>query len=183
MFGSLIASIFGAKQQAKATKSAEAISREALAQQKAQQDKVWGAVDPYMKTGGAALERMADPNAFLKSAGYDFRLNQGLEAVAQSKAVNGLLRSGGAMKAISDYGQETASDERARWFAEQQALAGLGVSGAGIGAGVANATSAAIGQDATNRANAGLTRANAWSGLAGQIGATADRAASMYFGG
>ena len=180
MFGSLLGGIIGGIGQAKAAKESAKISREALAQQKAQQERVWGAVDPYMKAGGAALGRLTDPNAFTTSPGYEFRLNQGIEGVAGSKAVNGLLRSGGALKAVNDYAQNTASDEYNRWFGQQSSIANMGLSGAGIGAGVANANSAAIAADATNRANAGMAGANAWAGIAGQIGGAADRFMSSY---
>ena len=175
MFGALLGGLIGGIGQAKAAKESAKISREALAQQQAQQERVWGAVDPYMKAGGAALGRLNDPNAFMTSPGYQFRLDQGTEAVAGSKAVNGLLRSGGALKAITNYGQNLASDEYGKWFGQQQGIAQMGLSGAGIGAGVANANSAAIGQDADNRANAGMAGANAWAGIAGQVGGAFDR--------
>jgi len=178
MFGAILGGVLGGLGQAKASSDAKKISRETLAQQKAQQDKVWGAVDPYMGAGGRALGRLEDPNAFTASPGYDFRLNQGIQGVAQSKAVNGLLRSGGALKAVNDYAQNTASDEYNRWFAQQQAIAGMGLQGAGIGAGVANANSAAIAADGTNRANAGFAGANAWGQIAGQVGGAFDRMSS-----
>jgi len=178
MFGALLGGIVGGLGQASAAKSAAKTSAAALAQQKAQQERVWGAVDPYMKAGGAALGRLQDPNAFMTSPGYQFRLNQGIEGVAGSKAVNGLLRSGGALKAINNYAQDTASDEYGKWWGQQSGIAQMGLSGAGIGAGVANANSAAIGQDATNRANAGMAGANAWAGIAGQVGGAFDRMSS-----
>jgi len=178
MFGAILGGVLGGLGQASAARSANKISAAALAQQKAQQERVWGAVDPYMRGGAEAFGRLSDPEAFKTSPGYDFRLNQGIEGVAQSKAVNGLLRSGGAMKAVSDYAGNMASDEYNRWFGQQQAIAGMGLQGAGIGAGVANANSAAIGTDATNRANAGFAGANAWSGIAGQLGGAFDRMSS-----
>lgn len=182
MFGSLLGGIFGAYQQNKATKSAEKISREALAQQKEQQERVWGAVDPYMKSGNAAMDRLENPaEYFTPSAGYQFRLGQGLDAVGTNQAVNGLLRSGGAMKALNDYAQGAASQEYGNWWNQQAGIANMGLSGAGIGAGVANANSAAISADASNRANAGFARANAWGDLAGQIGGAFD-ARSSYRG-
>jgi len=178
MFGSLLGGILGGIGQASAAKQSAKISREALAQQKAQQERVWGAVDPYMKGGAAAFANLQDPNAFMTSPGYQFRLGQGMEAVAGNRAVNGLLRSGGALKAINNYAQDTASDEYGKWFGQQSSIAGMGLQGAGIGAGVANANSAAIGQDATNRANAGMAGANAWAGIAGQVGGAFDRMSS-----
>jgi hypothetical protein len=84
-------------------------------------------------------------------------------------------KMGGAMKALNNYAQGAASDEFGKYNAQQMGIAQLGLQGAGIGAGVANANSAAIGQDANNRANAGMAGANAWSGIAGQVGGAFDR--------
>jgi len=175
MFGALLGSIVGGIGQASSARSAARTSAAALRAQQEQQGKVWGAVDPYMKAGGGAVANLTDPNAFMTSPGYQFRLDQGLEATAGNRAVNGLLRSGGAMKALTNYAQGAASDEFGKYNAQQMGIAQLGLQGAGIGAGVANANSAAIGQDATNRANAGMAGANAWSGIAGQVGGAFDR--------
>lgn len=180
MFGSLLGGIVGGVLQNRAAKETAKISREALERQTAQQERVWSAADPYMKSGATALSNLQDPNAFMTSPGYQFRMGQGLEAVAGNKAVNGLLRSGGAMKALNDYGQGMASDEYGKWFGQQSSIAGMGLTGVGIGAGVANQNSANIGADATNRGNAALTGANAWAKIAGQVGGAFDRSS---FGG
>lgn len=180
MFGSLLGGLVGGIGQAKAAKESAKVSREALAQQQKQLDRSWDAVDPYMKTGGRALSRLEDPEAFRTSPGYDFRLKQGIDGVTQNKAFGGLMRSGGAMKAVADYSSNLASDEYNRWFGQQSALAGMGLQGAGIGAGVAQNQAQAIGQNATNQANAKMAGANAWAGVAGQIGGAADRLMSSY---
>lgn len=181
MFGQILGSVIGAAGNIIASKNASKISRQALAQQKAEQERVWSSVDPYMKMGQGAAANLMNPESFTTSPGYEFRLGQGLEAVAGSKAVNGLLRSGGAMKAMNDYGQGMASDEYNKWFGQQSSLVGQGLSASGIGAGVANQNSAAIGTDATNRANAGFTQANAWGSIAGSLGGAFDnRGVSSY---
>lgn len=183
MFGAILGSAIGALTQNSASKNADKLSREALAQQKAQNERVWSAVDPYMKTGGEALNRLNNPGEnFTTSPGYEFRLKQGLDAVGTNQAVNGLLRSGGAMKALSDYGQGMASDEYNRWWGQQSGLAGMGLQGAGIGAGVASSNNAAIATDATNRANSGFVRSNAWGDLAGSIGGLIDGRSSFKKG-
>lgn len=182
MFGQILGGLIGAGANAYASRQAGKISRQALADQKAQQERVWSSVDPYMKLGQGAASNLADPaKNFTTSPGYNFRLDQGLEATAGNQAVNGLLRSGGALKALNDYGQGMASSEFNNWFGQQQSLVNSGLSASGIGAGVANQNTAAIGTDATNRANAGFTGANAWGSIAGQIGAAYDnRGVSSY---
>lgn len=174
MFGSLLGSVIGAYSQSKAAKSAEKISAAALAAQQAEQAKVWGAVDPYMKAGATALNNLGEDN-YTRSLGYDNRLKAGIDGVVTSKAVNGLLRSGGALGGVAKLSSDMAADDYNKWFAQQQSIAQMGLSGAGIGAGVATQNSANIGANADNQANAALTRANAWSGLAGTLGGAFDR--------
>ncbi len=55
-----------------------------------------------LPTGQAALD--ADP-------GYKFRLNQGLDALQNSASAKGLLRTGGTLKGLQDFGQQMASQE------------------------------------------------------------------------
>lgn len=182
MFGSLLGGLIGGAANLYATNKADKLSKQALAQQQAQQERVWSSVDPYMKAGVDASNQLSNPaESFTTSPGYNFRMDQGVEAVAGSKAVNGLLRSGGAMKALNDYGQGMASNEFGNWWQQQQGRVNTGISASGIGAGVANANSAAIGTAATNQANAGFAGANAWSQMAGQLGGAWDnRNASSY---
>ena len=181
MFGSLLGGLIGGVSNVIASKNAAKISARNLAAQKAEQERVWSSVDPYMKMGQGAASNLMNPESFTTSPGYQFRMNQGLEAVAGNKAVNGLLRSGGAMKAMNDYGQGMASDEYNKWFGQQSSLVGQGLSASGIGAGVANSNVASMATDASNRANAGFTQANAWGQMAGQLGGAYDnRGASSY---
>lgn len=106
---------------------------------------------------GAAPAPPTNPTDILKnSPGYQFRLNQGLEALGNSGSARGGAFSGNMMKAISDYGQGTASDEYWKLInalmqmssSGQNAAANLGGFGANvasnvgsniIGAGNANA--------------------------------------------
>lgn len=48
---------------------------------------------------------------FEKDPGYDFRLNQGLDAVQGSRAARGSMLSGSALKALQNYGSDYASSE------------------------------------------------------------------------
>lgn len=181
MFGALLGAAVGAYTQNHAANKASKLSERALADQRVEQERVWSAANPYIDAGQGALGRMTDPNAFKTSPGYNFRLDQGLEATAGNQAVNGLLRSGGALKALNDYGQGMASDEYGKWFAQQGSIAGMGLQGAQLGAGAANQITSAIGQNADNQAGAAFTKANAWGKLAGSVGGAFDRMSS--FGG
>lgn len=48
---------------------------------------------------------------FQKDPGYEFRLNQGLDAVQGSRAAKGSMFSGATLKALQDYGSDYASSE------------------------------------------------------------------------
>lgn len=66
-------------------------------------------------------QRLATPDAFQnmtadelqQDPSYQFRLQQGQQALEQSAAAKGLLRTGGTYKGLLDYGQNAASQEYA----------------------------------------------------------------------
>lgn len=68
--------------------------------------------------------------------GYQFRLSQGTDAIQKSAAAQGLLRSGGTLKDILNYGQGLASQEYGNVFnrALQGWQANLGANQFGFGA-------------------------------------------------
>lgn len=53
---------------------------------------------------------------FQASPGYQFALNQGLNAVQNSAAAGGSLESGRTLKALQDYGQGMANQEYNNWY-------------------------------------------------------------------
>ena len=63
-----------------------------------------------MKPGGQ-LTRSFSMADFRQDPGYQFRFNQGMRGVENSAAARGGLLSGNALKALSNYGQESASNE------------------------------------------------------------------------
>ena len=70
-------------------------------------DRFGGATDPYRGEKFAAPsyeQAMADP-------GYQFRLRQGQQALENTAAARGMLRTGGTMKGLMDYNQALASQE------------------------------------------------------------------------
>lgn len=109
---------------------------------------------------------------FQKDPGYDFRLNQGLDAVQGSRAARGSMLSGSTLKALSDYGSDYASSEYGKAYDRfnndrAQRFNRL-------------ATVAGIGQTATN--NVGTAGANAANNISSnQIGA-ANAQAAGYVG-
>jgi hypothetical protein len=71
----------------------------------------YAAADPF--TGPTATDMTADP-------GYQFRLQQGQEALERSGAALGVTNTGGTLKDILDYGQRAAAQEYGNVFGRQR---------------------------------------------------------------
>ncbi len=81
--------------------------REAGAQALAQQSAGTRAGGQFDQSYGVKF----DPSQITLDPGYDFRTKAGLKAVEGSAAARGSLLSGGTLKALTDYGQDAASQE------------------------------------------------------------------------
>jgi len=120
-------------------------------------------------TGGAPgqVPNALNPNSafdtYRNSTGYQFRYGQGENAVTQNMAVNGLLKSGSALKALTRYGQDYASNEFGNYMGYLSNQSGQGLSAAnalaGVGTNYANAVSANNFTSADARSNAALAGA------------------------
>lgn len=136
-----------------------------------------GRKSPYtvMTTGatgatGATQSAVGQPTAqqafdtFRNSTGYQFRLNQGLDAVNGGYAGAGTIKSGAAMKAINDYGQGMASQEFANYLGalgnQQSVGMGAASAAAGVGQNTANSLSQISQNAADARSNAALSKTN-----------------------
>lgn len=136
-----------------------------------------GAVSSAAQTGQSPQEAAnAAFDTFRNSTGYQFRLGEGLDAVNSAYAGIGGLQSGAAMRGITEYGQNFASNEFGNYMnalgAQQAVGAGSASSLAGVGQ---NFAGTVIGQNnfnAANQMNAQLSRGgnNALGNLAGVIG-------------
>lgn len=62
--------------------------------------------------GGSTAAR----SAFQASPGYDWRVQQGMDALNRTAASRGNLAGGGQSMALLDYGQKQASNEWANWL-------------------------------------------------------------------
>ena len=97
---------------------------------------------------------------YRNSTGYKFRLNEGMNAINSGYAGAGSIKSGAAMKAINDYGQNMASGEFANYMGMLGNQQSLGASAASAQAGVSqslgnNMANIAM-QQGANNANAAL---------------------------
>ena len=111
-------------------------------------------------------------NSMTADPGYQFRLQQGQEALGHQNAARGGAVSGTSLKAMQDYAQNSASNEYNnafnRYQANRQAQLGPLQSLAGIGQTSANFTGQLGAQNAANVGN--LITGGAAANAAGQVG-------------
>jgi hypothetical protein len=163
-----IAGAFGsrsaAKKQARAARRALALQRQMFATQQAN-------LEPFRASGVQAQNRLmsllglgGDAGAegygslardfgmqdFQADPGYGFRMSEGLKALERSAAGRGGAASGSAMKGITRFGQDLASQEYqnayARYMANRQAKLAPLQNLMGMGANAAAGLSSAAGQ-------------------------------------
>lgn len=101
------------------------------------------ALSPYLsggESGISALQSGFDPSQLESDDGYQFRLQQGQDALEKSLAARGLSSSGAALKAAQEYGQGTAAqaynDAYSQWLAKNSGLANYGQNATGMLTGI-----------------------------------------------
>lgn len=126
--GDVVGDITGANKQAEAAQNAAKTQADAAEKaiqiQKDMFDQVRSDLDPYRTAGSDALAQlmagMGQDGQFMKTysgqdiyddPSYQFRVNQGNNAIQGSAAAQGSLLSGATLKALQNYGQESASQE------------------------------------------------------------------------
>lgn len=101
---------------------------------------------------------------YQNSTGYQFRLNQGMNALNSGYAGAGSIKSGAAMKSAMDYGQGIASQEFNNYLNALGNQQGVGLSAAGAQAGVSTNYANNIANTNSNSANmigqAAIAKAN-----------------------
>jgi len=151
-------------------------------------DKANTALQGFLGLGGDPAATQAAFNDYLNSTGYQFNLNQGLDAVSQSKAAAGLLNSGSAVKSLDSYatgladsyGQQYEGDLAGVAATGQAASSGL----AGVGANYAGAVSSNNNSAASTSANAGLSASGSVNSLIGNaLSAYGTQAGLSSYGG
>ena len=192
-----------------ATKAAQIQSDSAAAATQAQKDALAQQIalnKPFYDVGVGAVNRLASqqpytPEAFNYQAdpGYAFRFNEGMKGLNATAAARGGLISGNALRAATDYGQASGSQEyqnaynryltnNAQNLQAYNTNTGLQQNLAGIGQASANNQATAFGNygntaganliGAANANAAGITGA-ANAGAAGMTGAANAGAAGM----
>jgi hypothetical protein len=128
--------------------------------------------------GGQQAQQTGFDN-FRNSAGYQFRLGEGMDQLNSGWAGAGVLQSGAAMRGAQEYGQDFASNELARYMGALDNQQRLGLSAnlgqAGLGQSYVGTVTANNNDASRDMANAALIRgqnnpfATALSGLGGTL--------------
>jgi hypothetical protein len=158
-----------------------------LAQMARSKDAAIGYQRPYEEAGRSGLNLLqqyltGDPAAtqtrLEQSPGYQFRLSQGQESIQNLLASRGGLKSGGAMKALEQFAQGTASQEFGNQVGYLQNLSNMGQQSAtamgnyeiNAGANMASASQQGILGQGMAMANRDAQLGNIYGGGMSQIG-------------
>lgn len=137
-------------------------------------------IPAYQQTSQPAQPQITQPTAqqafdtFRNSTGYQFRLNQGLNALNSGYAGAGTIKSGAAMKGAVDYGQGMASQEFGNYLNALGNQQGVGLQAgsalAGVGQNMANSLGQIYMTNGENQANAALLKGKNTSNMFNSIG-------------
>lgn len=200
-------SAYASKQAGKAAKTQAASADRASQIQQENFEQTRKDLMPYKQAGDTSLKQLMGQmgsNGYFNQnftgqdiysdPGYQFRLQQGQDAIQSSAAAQGGLLSGATLKALQNYGQESASQEYGnaynRFNADQtnrynrlSNLVGIGQNAAAQVGNAGAQTSQAIANNTMAGANAlaagQVGSANAWSGAANNLGSMATSYAMM----
>ena len=194
-------SVYSSRQAGKAAKTQAASADQASQIQQENFEQTRKDLMPYKQAGDTSLSQLMGqmtPDGYFNQTytgqdiysdpSYQFRLQQGQDAIQSSAAAQGGLLSGATLKALQNYGQESASQEYSnaynRFNADQtnrynrlsnlvgigqNAAAQVGNAGAQTAQAVANNTMAGANALAAGQ----IGSANAWTNGAQQLGSLA----------
>jgi hypothetical protein len=151
---------------------------------------------PFLKGGTSALDRILstyglnggapDMSGFFKSPDYNFRLQEGQNAIDASAAARGSLDSGATRKAQIEYAGNLASSEFDGYIGKLMQLAGFGPSAASglgtLGANNANNVTGLMTNQGNNLASSYLARGMNNATTIGTMYGYGSQAAGSLFG-
>ena len=194
-------SMYSSRQAGKAAKTQAASADRASQIQQENFEQTRKDLMPYKQAGDTSLSQLMGqmtPDGYFNQTytgqdiysdpSYQFRLQQGQDAIQSSAAAKGGLLTGATLKALQNYGQESASQEYSnaynRFNADQtnrynrlSNLVGIGQNAAAQVGNAGAQTSQAIANNTMAGANAlaagQIGSANAWTNGAQQLGSLA----------
>lgn len=168
--GSILGSVLGSRGSSKASKAQTNIAEAQQRLEDAQYQQSRADNMPWLTTGRQALNQLSamtqpgfDYRQLEQDPGYQFRQQQGENALSRAMAARGMLNSGAAMKEAARFNQGLASDEFTNAYNRLAGLAGTGKTAAGNLASLGSQYMQSAGNNAGQMANA---RASAYAGRA-----------------
>lgn len=200
-------SMYSSKQAGKAAKTQANSADQASAIQQANFEQTREDLMPYKQAGDTSLNQLMGqmtPDGYFNQTytgqdiysdpSYQFRLQQGQDAIQSGAAAQGGLLSGATLKALQNYGQESASQEYGnaynRFNADQtnrynrlSNLVGIGQNAAAQVGNAGAQTAQAVANNTMQGANAlaagQVASANNWANTANNLGSMATSYAMM----
>lgn len=180
--GSLLSGLAGSKgAKAQANAANRATEAQLFMFDQARKDNM-----PWLEAGRSGLNALmdlygmggGDPRAVLaQDPSYQFRLQAGQNALENSAAARGGMLSGNALRALTNYGQDYASQEFGNIANRLSGLAGIGQQQAQYIGNAGMQTGAAIGNNAMN---AGAARASGYANMANSLNNGLGNLAYLY---
>lgn len=127
---------FGGSSGIRAAQSAAAILQQEQTRGREKAQELYGQFLPSAGFGMEAMQQLrdvilgGDMSKFTESPGYQFRLGEGIGGIEKAFAARGGRRSSRAFKSISDYAQQSASDEFGNYLNQ---LSGFGAQATDVG--------------------------------------------------
>lgn len=188
------ASMYGAN---RAARSQQRAADQQIAYSEETRDLIRGDMAPYRQGGQQAQNalmfetglgpRPEGYGGYQQSPGYDFRLGEGVNALDMSAAAGGDLFSGRTGKAITEYGQNFATQDYGNYLNRLSGLAGSGQNAAAASGTALTNNNAMVNQALGAQGNAAAAGAvgmgNAFNqGLGNAVGAYQYQQANQYQG-
>ncbi|GAC1664568.1 MAG: hypothetical protein PVS3B2_00400 [Candidatus Dormibacteraceae bacterium] len=153
---SLLGSAMSSNAATSAANTQANAANNATAAEQAQYQQTRTDLAPYMQQGTMALgdinKFMANPSMVTQLPGYQFQMQQGINAIDNSASASGL--TGNTLRALSDYGQGTAASYSNTYWNQLMQMANLGqTSAAGVG-NIGASTANSIGSNIIGAGNA-----------------------------
>ena len=185
--GAVAGGAIASKGASKAAKASQASANAQIAATDRNRDYQYGLNQPTIDRGRVADDRIsallnlggdvgtarAGFDEFRKSTGYDFRLDQGEDAINANAYARGAGRSGATYKRLLEYGQEFGSNEFGKYLGQLGGVSASGASArslvAGVGTNTVNTQAQALQANGTNQGNAAIAGANIANNTIGQL--------------
>jgi hypothetical protein len=189
----LLGSAMSSRSANKAVDAQSAATDAAIEEQRRQYDQTRADLAPYRQVGGNALQQLygginqqVTPEMVMSDPGYQFGMDQGMQALQRAQSRMGGRVSGQALKSAARFGTGFASQGYNAAYQRRQdtlnrlaAIAGIGQtatgSSAAAGSQMANNVSGLMSGQGNASAAARMAQGNIWGNAFGDLGAQLSR--------